>query len=188
MHATTRTRHPLWAVGALATALALPSAARAQQPLTPVQVTVEATGRADALDARAEAYEAANRHLGRAASLREQAAQLRAPEDPRGFRSLWRAAHLRYYGGQPRAAVGLMERAADQAVARGDVANAATAYIDAAYIATELRDPMRVREFLTKGTLLMHSPLLSAPEREALRGRVAETAPLVRDVAAALHP
>ena len=179
---------------AAACAVALPAAASAQQrsptPLDPVHVTARAT-RADQLDARAAAYEQADdsRRWGKAARLRERAAALRPAADPGGFTSLRAAAFSRHALGQRVAAGYLMERAGDQAMARGDVFNAADAYVDAAYIAAELRDPERVREFVGKGTLLMGSPLLSPPQRESLRGRVAQAAPRPGlEVAAAPHP
>jgi hypothetical protein len=155
-------------------ALALPSVAGAQQPLTPVWVTTTNTA-ADRLDGQAAAYEANGdlRRLGKAARLRERAAALRTPDDPAAFASLRRAAYIRYGLGHTRQAGYLMERAGDQAIARGDVYNAASAYIDAAYVAANLRDAERVRHFVNRGTLLMHSPLLTAPQRDHLAGRVA---------------
>lgn len=172
---TTR-RHLLGSAAAIATlgALALPSVAGAQQPLKRVWVTATNSA-ADRLDNQAAEYEASgNLHrFGKAARLRERAASLRAPDDPAGFAGLQRAAHLRYGIGHIREAGYLMERAGDQAIARGDVFNAASAYIDAAYVAADQRDAERVRHFVSRGTLLMHSPLLSAPERDRLAGRVA---------------
>jgi hypothetical protein len=167
-------RHLCWSA-AVATALALPAATRAQQPLDPIQVSAR-TAEADRLDARAQDYETSGsrRKWGKAAGLRERAADLRAPEDPRGFSSLQMAAFLRHAISQREAALGLMQRAGDQAIARGDVYNAARAYVDAAYIANEMRDVEDVRAFIAKGTLLMHSPLLSDPQREQLRRGLAQ--------------
>jgi len=194
MRITRITSRPLCRTAAvLATAasvVALPALARAQRPLDPVQavpVTALAT-RADSLDARAAAYEQASsvRRWREAARLRERAAGLRAPDDPAGFTSLARAAALRHGIGQPLAAGDLMERAGDQAIARGDVVNASWAYMNAGFVAAELRDPARAREFFTKGMLLMRSPLLSTPQREWLQGHVAPAASrLGAEVAAA---
>ena len=181
-------RRLLWTSAAL-TALALPGVVRAQQPLPQVQVSAPAS-KADKLDARAEAYERSGllRDFGRAARLREQAAALRAPEDSAGFRSLRRAAALRYGIGDNVAARDLMERAGDQAIARGDVFNAATAYIDAAYVAAAVREPERVRHLVTRGTLLMRSPLLTPEQRAALERTVAQAPLAVREVASGLLP
>lgn len=187
------THHPLWSVAAAAViALGFPAAASAQQRIDPVRVVVSNT-RADELDARATAYEQSGdtRLVGKAAGMREKAAELRAPDDPRGFTSLRTAAHLRYGRGQKLAASSLMERAADHASGRGDVYNAAEAYILAAIVNSELRsaDPVHVRALVDRGTLLMTSPLLSAPQRESLRGRIAQLAPRTdAEVAVAAKP
>jgi hypothetical protein len=172
MRATLR---PLLSTAAVMAILASPAAARAQQPLDPIQVSARTT-QADKFDARAAEYEAtgSRRQWAKAAALRETAAALRAPEDPRGFRSLQVAALVRHALRERPAAAALMERAANQALARGDVFSAATAYVDVAYLAAELGDADRTREFVSKGALLMHSPLLSAPERELLRRAVAQ--------------
>jgi hypothetical protein len=137
------------------------------------------------------------RHVVEAAQLRERAAGLRAPEDPGGFTGLARAAVLRHRIGQSLSAGDLLERAGDQAIARGDVVNASWAYINAGFVAAELRDQARAREGFTKGMLLMRSPLLSAAQREWLQGLVAPAGPRlggevaevadVAEVAAAAH-
>jgi hypothetical protein len=181
------TRPTLWTV-ALATALALPGAARAQQPLEPVQVSARTTA-ADKLDARAVTYEESNRRRdwGKAAGLREKAASMRAPEDPRGFKSLQVAAFLRHALDQRPAAVSLMQRAGDQAMARGDVFNAASSYVNVAFIAAEMRDVDRMREYAAKGALLMHSPLLSGSQRETLQRSLATRGDPGRQVAATME-
>ena len=166
-------RHVWWTIGA-GLVLASPAAVGAQQPLAPVQISEPLT-KADRLDARAAAYEQSGslRHWGRAASLRERAAGMRAAHDPRGSASLEQAAFDRHAIGERAAARDLMARAAEQAIARGDVYRAARAYVNVAYIAAEMRDGPRVRQFVERGTLLMHSPQLSGSEREALRRGVA---------------
>lgn len=186
MRATIR---PLCWTTAVVMILTVPAAARAQQPLDPVQVSARTT-QADKLDARAAAHEAtgSRREWAKAAALRERAARLRAPEDPRGFRSLQAAALVRHALREHPAAIALMERAADGALARGDVFNAATAYVDVAYLAAETGDAERVRQFVTKGSLLMHSPLLSAPDRDVLRRSLAQASTLTTNVAVLTRP
>ena len=181
-------RHLFW-TAAVVTALALPAAARGQQPLDPIQVSVRAT-EADKLEAQAEAHLQSGtwRDLGKAAKLREKAASLRTPEDPRGFTSLQMASLLRHAMKQRPAAVGLMQRAADQAMARGDVFNAATAYVNVAFMAVELRDGDLARRAIEKGTLLMHSPLLTAPQRQSLQGSLAQASNPERALAAITLP
>lgn len=163
----------LWSAAVAAT-LALPAAARAQQPLDPIQVSAR-TVEADRLDARAAAYEESGswRKWGKAAGLREKAAGLRPAGDPRAFKSLQTAAYVRHALRQRTNALALMERAADQALASGDVFNAAAAYADVASIAQELRDADRVRLYAEKTALLARSPLLNASDRDWLRQRLA---------------
>ncbi|GLC28407.1 hypothetical protein [Roseisolibacter agri] len=183
MRASTR---PLFWTAAVVTALALPAGARAQQPLAPIQVSAR-TAEADRLDERAVAYEetGSRRKWAKAAGLREKAASLRAPEDPQAFRSLQTAAYVRHALKQPGMALSLMQRAADQALARGDVFNAASAYADVAAIAQELRDNDRARASVEKSALLTRSPLLSAPDREWLQHRLAQTTMTLPVVASA---
>ena len=172
MRATSRS---LFWTAAVVTALALPDVARAQQPLDPIQVSPR-TVEADRLDARAVEYEAtgSRRKWAKAARLREKAAGLRGAEDPLAFKSLQTAAYVRHALQQRPAALTLMERAAEQALARGDVFNAASAYADVAWIASELGDGDRMRQFAGKSALLTRSPLLSAPDRELLQRRLAQ--------------
>ena len=163
----------IWSV-AVATTLALPTVARAQQPLDPIQVSAR-TVEADKLDARAAAYEESGswRKWGKAAGLREKAAGLRTPGDARAFKSLQTAAYVRHALKQRASALSLMERAADQALASGDVFNAAAGYADVASIAQELRDGDRVRRYAEKSALLTRSPLLNAADRQWLQHRLA---------------
>jgi hypothetical protein len=175
---------PICWTAAVATILALPAAAAAQQPLDPIQVSARTT-EADRLDARAVEHEAtgSRRQWAKAAALREKAARLRAPEDSLAFKSLHTAALIRHALKERPAAVALMERAAEQALARGDVFNAASAYVNVAYIAAEMRDTERMRQSVAKGTLLMHSPLLSPSDRDVLRRTVAQASEMATQVA-----
>lgn len=177
---------PLFWTAAVATTFALPAAARAQQPRDPIQVLARAS-EADRLDSVAIAYEGSNsrRLWAKAAGLREKAAELRAPNDPRAFKELETAAFVRHALKQRPAALALMERAADGALARGDVFNAAAAYVNVAFMAAELRDADRVRLYAEKGALLASSPLLSAPERQWLQQRVAQGAATATTLASA---
>jgi hypothetical protein len=187
MRPTTRA---LLSTSAVLAALVVPAVARAQQqPHKLPEVSARPT-RADLLDARAAEYEQSGRlrHFGKAARLREQAASLRAPEDPAAFTSLRMAANLRYGRGEYATARELMERAGEQALARGDVYNAAAAYVDVASLAAETRDPERVRTFVAKSTLLMRSPLLSPSQQGALQMRIGQLPAAALEVAAATRP
>jgi hypothetical protein len=186
MRASTR---PLFWTALVVTALTLPAAARGQQALDPIQVSVRAS-EADKLEARADALLQSGswRDLGKAAGLREKAASLRAPTDPRAFTSLQMAALLRHAMKQRPAAVGLMQQAAEHAMARGDVFNAATAYVNTAFIAVELRDIDLARRSVEKGTLLLHSPLLTETQRLTLQRNLAQVHTPERALAAATVP
>jgi hypothetical protein len=135
---------PLFWSAAVATALVLPAAASAQQPLGAVTVSAR-SARADDLDARAAELQAGNSRWQwrRSAELREQAAGLRSPSDPRAFESLHSAALVRHVLGDRGRAIALMERAADQALARGDVFSAASSFSTLAYMSAEARDAQR---------------------------------------------
>jgi hypothetical protein len=184
-----RTTFRLLLATAAVTALGLPAGARAQQKLDPVRIAAIAQ-RADQLDAQAAIHEQSGLpwRYSKAARLREQAASLRTPDDPARFTSTRQAAFLRSYVGQTEAAGSLMERAGNQALARGDVFNAATAYIDVAYLAARANDATRLQEFVEKGTLLMRSPLLTPTQHESLRTMVAQATSAPRQVAAASPP
>ena len=165
------------AAGTLVAALALPAAASAQQQLDPVRVTAIATARADSLHARADRHEISTmRDFRKVARLHEQSAELRGEDDARGFECLQVAAHIRHGAGDFRRAADNMERAAQLAAARGDVMNAAVSYIDAAYIAVDLKQGARVREFTRAARLLTESPLITAAQRVQLLSRIQSNA------------
>jgi hypothetical protein len=166
------TRFARWTAGAIISGLGLPAVAAAQQSLEPEHVTVETTARADRLDTDAVTLQGSTDRFGAAARMHERSAELRSAEDPRAATSLRTAAELRYYSGDSRAAANLMERAALQAAARGDVVTAANAYVDAGIIARELKQPERAADFGRRAEILMTSPLLSGAQRAALQGRI----------------
>lgn len=186
------TRHALMTAALMAVALASPANARAQERLDVVRVGTEsmaAASRADALDSRAAAYEISYRNSGdlrRAAALRETAAGLRTPTDPRATGSLVWAALGHYYVGEKDAAGALMEAAAKRAAAMGDVVRAVDAYMDAATISAELGRSRHAADLVEQAAILTGSPLLSAAQRQALQRRVAQVAPAPAAVTAAV--
>jgi hypothetical protein len=168
----TTTRILLSASGALLALSGASAAALAQHTLAPVHVTASATARADKLHDQAMNLPTETRYAKKAARLHEESAELRAVDDAQAVGCLRTAAFLRYYAGDRRAGVNLMERAATRAADLGDVARAADAYIDAAYIAQEVKDNARARELGRRAQLLTNSPLLSDAQRLALRNRL----------------
>lgn len=173
---STSTRELLFATGALILTVALPAPARAQAPLEPIRVT-ESRLRADQLDLEAATIETEDwGNLRKAASLREQAADLRTSADPKIVSSLYWAARDRYYSEDRLAGRRLMEESAEHAIAIGDVVGAATALTEAAYISAELRDVERTRTLAMKARLLALSPMLSEEQRQQLRARLGNDA------------
>jgi hypothetical protein len=156
---------------ALIAILALPAAASAQYQLP----TLTSAARADSLHEAAAALVTAHR-WGDAARLHRRSAELRDADDPLGFRCLKEAAELAYASGDRSSARSDMAAAAGHALARGDLREAALAYLDAAWIAQEQNNPRKVWELGHRAEMLADSPLLGAKDRAAILGRI-ERAP-----------
>ncbi|MEJ7812317.1 MAG: hypothetical protein WKG32_18040 [Gemmatimonadaceae bacterium] len=197
--AVTGTRHLATATLALVLAGAIvPHDMAAQQaarqpvrsvPITTTDATTDVTTRAnaeaDALEARATALvDGQRKDWATAAALQGRAAALRA-DHPRAVASWSRAAWL-HVGAKDRAtARRLMERAARQALAGGDVERAANAYLDAALIARDDGREEQALRLARSARALAGSPLLSVEQRTAILQRVGDTP---RSVAASVRP
>ena len=153
--------------GVLLATAGLPGAVAAQYRLP----TLVSSVRADSLHEAAAALVAEHRWRA-AARLHRRSADLRAADVPLGFRCLSEAAALAYATGDRTAARGDMAKAAGQALARGDLRAASLAYLDAAWIAQEQKDPRQVWELGHRAEMLADSPLLSAADREAILRRI----------------
>ena len=153
--------------GVLLATVGLPGAAPAQYRLP----TLVSSVKADSLHDAAVSLAAAGR-LRDAARLHRRSAELRAPEDPYGFRCLSEAAAFTYFAGDRSAARSDMAKAAGHALARGDLRAAALAYLDAAWIAQEQKDPRQVWELGHRAEMLADSPLLGASDRAAILQRI----------------
>ena len=160
------------AAGTLSIALGLPTAAAAQRRLEPVRVTAEALARADSYHDKATALDGSLGAYKKIAHLHERSAELREVTDPKVFECTRTAALLRYYAGDRRRGADGLERAATLAADRGDVLNAANAFVDAAIVARELRQPSRMAALVERAELLASSPLLSDNQRLMLRDRL----------------
>jgi len=147
--------------------LGLPAAASAQYRLP----TVISAAKADSLHQAAAALVAAHRWRD-AAGLYRRSAALRGAEDPVGFTCLRDAAALAYASGDRSGARNDMAAAAGQALARGDLREAALAYLDAAWIAQEQKNPRQVWELGHRGEMLADSPLLGASDRATILRRI----------------
>ena len=155
----------------LATA-GFPGAAAAQYRLP----TIVSSVKADSLHEVAVKLSEAGRWRD-AARVYRRSAEFRAAEDPLGFQCLKQAAALAYAAGDRSGARTDMARAADRALARGDLREAANAYLDAAWIAQEQEKPNQVWEFGHRAEILAASPLLSEWDRGAILQRI-DRAPL----------
>jgi len=151
---------------------ALPAAARAQATLKPVRVTAQGVSRADRLRIEAEVLPTRLDQFSKAARLYEQSAAAREAGDTATTTCLRTAAFLRYYTGNTRASTDLMEKAAQRSTEQGDVAGAATSYIDAAILAVEAQQGARALDLGRRAEQLAASPLLTDAQRDALRTRM----------------
>jgi len=153
--------------GVLLATAGLPAAASAQYQLP----TVVSVVKADSLHEAAVALVTAHR-WSQAARLHRRSAQLRGAEDPLGFRCLTEAAALAYATGDRTGARNDKAAAAGQALARGDLRDAAMAYVDAAWIAQEQKNPRKVWELGHRAEMLADSPFLGPYDRAAILHRI----------------
>jgi hypothetical protein len=168
--------------GALLLTAGLPSTLSAQYQLP----TLVSSVTADSLHEAAAAL-VADRRYRDAARLHRRAADLRAADDPLGFRDLTYAAVLVYAAGDRTAARRDMVRAAGQALTRGDLKNAAMAYLDAAWIAQEQKNRKQVWEWGHRAEMLAASPLLGSADRAAIQQRI-QRAPVAMRIAMREQP
>ena len=158
-------------VALLAVALiTLPSRATAQTVNVKASGTAAAT-RAEQLNRQAVALYSVPARAGDAASLHVQEVSLRAPSDPEAITALVMAANLYSYSKQPMTARKTMERAAERALAIGDVVTAAQAFTNAAFLAHESNNVSETQRLGRKAILLSESPQLSQEERTTIRNR-----------------
>lgn len=167
-------------IGLTAAAVALlagaaPMAAAQDGAVAALTVTSPPTkaDRAAQLRQEAEALYSQPKQWKKAVRLLEESASLREPSDPQGFECLQYAGRIRVALGDMRGARQTLEKAADLALARGAVDDAAHAYIDAAHTAAKLHDREGARALVDKATLLAESPLLTDTQRRFLHSRLA---------------
>ena len=121
---------------------------------------------------QAEALFSQPKKWKQAVRLLEASAALRDANDPEGYDCLLYAGRIRAAIGDTEGARTVLEKAAAQALARGSVVEAATAYIDAAHAAVAMKDVRGARELVAKASLLTESPLLSVQDRSFLQARI----------------
>ncbi|MGH7503826.1 MAG: hypothetical protein ACREL7_19025 [Longimicrobiales bacterium] len=126
----------------------------------------------ESLEQEAEALFSSPKKYGKAVKLYVKAADLREPGDPKRVTDLVMASRLSFYAGNEVRGLELMERAADEALAAGDVVRSANAYIDASFLAREAGNMEAVLELVAKARLLTASPLIAANDRQAILARI----------------
>lgn len=165
---TQRIKHRVVA-GLFAVALALPAAAQAEGPGIGGTPDLD---RARALKAQAESLYDQPKAWRKVARLLEESAALRTAEDAEAYDCLVYAGRIRASLGDSKDAKRLLEKAAEHALARGSVLDAAQAYVDAAFAAQASGDAGDVAEFAQRVKLLASSPLISETDRAQLLSRV----------------
>lgn len=128
--------------------------------------------RARELRAAAEALFDNPRQWREVARLMEASARIRPADDAEVYDCLRYAANARAALGEYRHARRLLERAAQHALARGALLDAADAYVSAAVLAADRGDGEAAGRLAEKVRLLALSPLLSAEQSQALLDRV----------------
>jgi hypothetical protein len=128
--------------------------------------------RAAELRGQAEALLATPGQWRRAARLLERSADLRDASDPEAYAALRLAGRVRAAVGDLNAARYVFEKAAEHALARGAVFDAAHAFIDAAHAAAGSREPHLAKQYVERAALLATSPQLSARDAAQIRQRI----------------
>jgi hypothetical protein len=159
-------------------ALLSPAALEGRQASTPSPIEVAAPNpeieQAIELEARAWSMREMVDQRAQAARLYREAADLRPASDPAKVESLRNAALMNYYAGRLDRATRDATDAAHAALRQGDVAQAAHAYVDAAWMAAQDGNTNRAAELVEEARLLANSPLLPQAERSHLLARVAD--------------
>jgi hypothetical protein len=169
----TRTTMLTMAFATVATfAAAMPATAMQFGPEAMVYDPTPNPDRARALRAQAEELYSQPKHWKKAARLLEQSAQLRAVNDPETYSCLMYAGRLRAAVNDLAGARVDLEHAAAHALARGEIIEAAHAYIDAAHVASSQKNSAAARELVQRATLLAESPLLTAEQKQILESRL----------------
>jgi hypothetical protein len=101
-----------------------------------------------------------------------KAADTREVGDPVRVKDVIMASRLAYYREDMARSLSLMQRAADEAAATGDVLTAAHAYMDAAFLARGFTNADVVVALVKKAELLAYSPLISELDKEGILVRI----------------
>lgn len=124
------------------------------------------------LKAQAEALFSQPKQWKKAVRLLEQSASMRDASDPEVYSCLLYAARIQANLGDMDGAQQNLQKAAEHAMARGAVVEAAHAFIDAAHVAVANNDGQAARELVERAKLLTASPLLTAEQRDQITRRI----------------
>jgi len=108
----------------------------------------------------------------RAAHLLRRESARRTSYDPEAYTALALGARLYAYAGDLLDAERMMVEAGEAALARGEIAKAAHAFVDAAVAARISGRQERASSLAARARLLTHSPFLPSSERSAILHRI----------------
>lgn len=128
--------------------------------------------RAAELQAEAEALFSEPGQWKKAVRLLEESADLRDADDAEAYHCLVYAGRIQAAIGDHKGARSNLEKAAEHALARGSIVDAANAFIDAAHAAVALKDARRAQQLVDRADRLTRSPLLSVEQRAVLKSRL----------------
>lgn len=160
----------------LGTGAALLAATLAIAPIALHAQTTGPTAETTEVEAlRAEATQRAESRDGflQASLLFRRAADLRGAH-PDAVADRLAAARLAWYAGREGDAIHDLDRAAETALEWGDVMTAASAWLDAAWVAWKDGDSEKALDYATRAERLSHSPLIERRERAAILSRIAD--------------
>ncbi len=149
-----------------------PAAAAVGQQV--ISLSTPGANEADRLHRRADALTAAgdSRQWRQVAKMLEQAAALRAVDDPVAVREQLVAAQLFHFAGSLGRAQANLEGAARQALANGRLVEAADAFLMAAVVANARHRPQQALALARQAQQLARSPHLSQDQCDCILNRV----------------
>lgn len=130
------------------------------------------TVRAEQLQQQAMSLLMQPKHWKKAQRLLQQSAELRSAGDAEAYTCYMMAGRLSAVLHDNAGARESLVKAAEHALARGAVVDAASAFIDAAHAAARTGDVEATRALIERATLLTGSPRITPQERGALEHRL----------------
>ncbi len=128
--------------------------------------------RADKLKQEAESMFSTPKQWKKAQRLLVESAEMRDATDAEAYTCYMLAGRLAAVLGDNDDARESLRKAAEHALARGAIVDAATAFIDAAHAAARVGDADEVESLMQRAELLANSPLISEQDRTAIEHRL----------------